>query len=170
MGYKVYDCDSRAKAIMDSDAGLRQKLARALGDDVLNEDGSCNRQVISGKVFSDKTLLAALNSLVHGAVRDDLRRWCRESCPGTRDHRLFVESAILYQSGLDRMVDDIWQVTAPEDVRVSRVMARNGLTAEQVRARISSQDAVRIPAVHPPTACIVNDGLRPILPRILDLL
>lgn len=169
MGYKVYDCDSRAKAIMDGDAVLRHRIACALGDDVLRDDGSCDRQAISRKVFSDKSLLTALNRLVHGAVRDDLRRWCTISCPLTRYGHLFVESAILYQSGLDRMVSDIWTVRAPEDVRLRRVMSRNGLSAAQVRARIASQTAA-IPDPHPPTAYIDNDGIRPLLPQILRLL
>lgn len=165
LGYDVYDCDLRARTIMDNDSGLKERLACEFGAHVLHDNGAINRPVLSEIVFGDSARMAVLNSMVHGAVREDIRSWCiREDA-----RRLFVETAILYQSGLDRMVTDIWEVTAPEETRIARVMRRNNLTADQVRTRIEAQSPF-IPATHPPTYVIVNDGCTPLLPQILSLL
>lgn len=167
MGYPCYDCDSHARSIMEGDMEIKRSIAAALGEDTLKADGTLDRNRISQIVFGDRNYLYKLNSIVHGAVRDDLHRWCLELC---HDHKiLFVETAILYESGLDRMVEAVWQVTAPAELRVQRVMSRNGLSADAVKARIKAQEAA-VPAVHPPTYPIVNDGKTGLLPQVLSLL
>lgn len=166
MGYQVYDCDSRAKAIMDSDAALRLRIAENLdAPEVLNSDGSLNRQELSRIVFDDHSKLNVLNSLVHGAVKADIRRWlARLAAEGVR--RAFVETAILFESGLDSQVDDLWQVVAPDDVRIRRVCRRNGLTPEQVRARIAAQSTDIPPHFSRPVTTIENAPGIPLLPQI----
>ena len=166
LGYEVYDCDLRARAIMEGDEALKKRLADAFGNDIINEDGSLNRQALGAIVFNDPEKLEALNAMVHGAVKDDIVAW---RTGHSKQTRLFIETAILYQSGLDKMVDDIWEVTAPEEIRIARVIARNNLTAAQVRARIAAQ-RFPVPAQHPPVRHIINDGHRPLLPQILEIL
>lgn len=166
LGYEVYDCDLRARAIMEGDEALKKRLADAFGNDIINEDGSLNRQALGAIVFNDPEKLEALNAMVHGAVKDDIVAW---RTGHSKQTRLFIETAILYQSGLDKMVDDIWEVTAPEEIRIARVIARNNLTAAQVRARIAAQ-RFPVPAQHPPVRHIINDGHRPLLPQILGIL
>ena len=166
LGYEVYDCDLRARAIMEGDEALKKRLADAFGNDIINEDGTLNRQALGAIVFNDPEKLEALNAMVHGAVKDDIVAWRTDHSKRTR---LFIETAILYQSGLDKMVDDIWEVTAPEEIRIARVIARNNLTAAQVRARIAAQ-RFPVPAQHPPVRHIINDGHRPLLPQILEIL
>lgn len=166
LGYEVYDCDLRARAIMDGDEALKKRLADAFGNDIINEDGSLNRQALGTIVFNDPEKLEALNAMVHGDVKDDIVTW---RTGHSKQTRLFIETAILYQSGLDKMVDDIWEVTAPEEIRIARVIARNNLTAAQVRARIAAQ-RFPVPAQHPPVRHIINDGHRPLLPQILGIL
>lgn len=167
MGYQVYDCDSRAKMLMDADAAIKVRLADDIHPECLLEDGSINRSRLSEIVFRDSEALECLNRIVHEAVRNDLKRWC-EANFGSR--RLFVETAILYQSGLDAMVDDVWEVNAPLDLRIERVMARNSLTREQVISRISMQDSFVPSELHPRVYKIINDGDIPLLPRIESLL
>lgn len=166
LGYEVYDCDLRARGIMDGDAALKNRLSEAFGKNIVGSDGSIDRPALGAIVFNDPEKLDILNALVHGAVKDDIAAWCDRL---SAQPRLFIETAILYQSGLDKMVDDIWEVTAPEDVRIARVMARNNLTAEQVRSRIEAQ-RFPVPAQHPPVATILNDGHTPLLPQVLALL
>ena len=166
MGYPVYDCDSQAKALMDSDESISRAIADKIGPHCVNPDGSINRPALSDTVFSSPDRLDTLNSIVHGAVRAHLASWI-----ATRhDKVLFVETAILYQSGLDRMVDEVWHVDAPASVRLQRVMKRNGLTASQVKARMDAQDAYRPERVHPVIHTVINDGLTPVLPRVERLL
>lgn len=129
-------------------------------------DGSIDRRRLGEIVFSDAEALARLNSIVHAAVREDLALWAARR-PGKL---LFVETAILYQSGLDAMVDEVWDVEAPPELRLERVMARNGLDAEAVKARIEAQDSYRPARIHPQTTVIVNDGCVPLLPQLEKLL
>lgn len=166
LGYEVYDCDSRAARIMDSDAAIKRMIAERVHPESLTADGHIDRKRLSEIVFGDYEALQRLNSIVHEAVRADLSRWGAARAVST----FFVETAILYQSGLDRMVDAVWKVDAPLDLRISRVMARNGVTREKVLARIASQDAFVPQAVHPSVFRIVNDGVEPILPQVEALL
>lgn len=175
IGYPVYDCDLRARAIMDADPDIHRALAHRISPTVITPQGTIDRPALSAIVFAHPDKLATLNTIVHGAVRDDLTRWLHTlttatSTPATPAPRAFVETAIPYESGLHTMVHDIWQVTAPDHIRIQRVILRSGLTPDQIRARIRAQRATPIPPHHPPIHTITNDGLTPILPTIHHLL
>ncbi len=165
MGHKVYDCDTRAKALMDTDESIKDDLINLISIDAVRSDRTIDRKLLSEIVFNDPDALSRLNSIVHKAVRADLRRWRDTSS----DKTVWVETAILYASRLDREVDEVWEVTAPTELRVQRVMQRNSMSREQVLARISSQSTTAA-QLHPLTKTIVNDGVEPVLPQILSLL
>ncbi|WP_305386166.1 dephospho-CoA kinase [uncultured Muribaculum sp.] len=165
MGHKVYDCDTRAKALMDTDESIKNDLINLISIDAVSSDRTIDRKLLSEIVFNDPDALSRLNSIVHKAVRADLRRWRDTSS----DKTVWVETAILYASRLDREVDEVWEVTAPTELRVQRVMKRNSMSREQVLARISSQSTTAA-QLHPLTKTIVNDGVEPVLPQILSLL
>lgn len=165
MGHKVYDCDTRAKALMDTDESIKDDLINLISIDAVRSDRTIDRKLLSEIVFNDPDALSRLNSIVHKAVRADLRRWRDTSS----DKTVWVETAILYASRLDREVDEVWEVTAPTELRVQRVMKRNTMSREQVLARISSQSTTAA-QLHPLTKTIVNDGVEPVLPQILSLL
>ncbi|MCM1051982.1 MAG: dephospho-CoA kinase [Paenibacillus sp.] len=163
MGYPVYDCDSRAREIMDNNDAIKQAIADNIAPACI-KDGEIDRKELSATVFSSPEKLEILNGIVHGAVRDHLALW--HSSEHQADPICFVETAILYQSGLDAMVDEVWHVDAPCEVRVERVMKRNGLSRDEVLARIESQDSFIPTSVHPATKLIDNDGDTAILPQI----
>ncbi len=140
MGYEVYDCDSRAKALMTDDADVREQLITEFGEETYLADGSLNRAHLSAAAFSDQEALARLNAIVHPATARDMKRWSDEQA-ATGSNISFVETALLRTAGLDKLVDGVWHVTAPAEVRIERVMARSGLTAQQVRERMSAQSA-----------------------------
>lgn len=160
MGWPVYDCDSSARSLQDSDPGMRRLIADEVTPDALNPDGSLNRQALGRCVFANHYKLQLLNRIVHGAVASDLRA----EISRCRLPLFFVETAILYESGFDKMVDAIWEVTAPEPLRIARVMARNAMSESEVRARIASQS----PMNNPSHFIIINDGGTPVLPQIID--
>ena len=167
MGYAVYDCDSEAKRLMDVSAEIKTAIATEIAADCIDSDGAINRPKLSGYVFNDSMLLDALNRMVHGAVREDFARWCDRH----KDEAiLFVETAILYQSGMDAMVDEVWKVEASRQTRISRVMSRNGLTPQQVESRIASQDSFIPPHLHLHISHIDNNGTHPLLPQIQKML
>ncbi len=164
MGYEVYDCDSRARAIMEGNPDIALQISREVCHSAVTPDGFIDRRILSKTVFSDLELLEKLNSIVHSYVRNDIREWSygKSVC--------FVETAILYQSGLDRMVSRVWNVTAPEAVRVSRVMLRSCLTEHEVRQRIAAQDSFKPQNIHRHVCRIINDGIKPLLPQIEALI
>lgn len=164
LGYPVYDCDVEARRLMDSSSEIRDKIAARIDSNCI-VDGCIDRRRLAAIVFADPEALASLNGIVHGAVRAHLDDW-RASQRGL----CFVETAILYQSHIDRMVDSVWEVIAPVGLRVSRVMARSGLTSTEVKARINSQESYRPDRSHPLVHHIINDDITPVLPRVERLL
>lgn len=163
MGHEVYDCDSRAKKIMDSDSAIISRIASEVCAEAV-VCGSIDRRRLAEVVFSDAHALSRLNSIVHGAVRSDIARWASDRSLA------FVETAILYQSGLDRMVSEVWQVIAPLSLRLGRAMRRDNASEQAVRARIATQDSHIPVRVHPCVREIVNDEVEPLLPQLLSLL
>ena len=164
MGYAVYDCDSRAKALMDVSERIKSLLAERISPAVITAEGEIDRRVLASIVFSDSDRLGVLNEIVHAEVRADLAEWAAGR------PLAFVETAILYESGLDAMVDEVWMVDAPKEMRVERVMKRSSMSAAEVEARIESQLAFTPSKLHPKTHLIVNDNFRAVLPQVEQLL
>lgn len=180
LGYEVYDCDSRAKSIMDGSSAIMARLAHEISSDVI-ETGADGMQVINRRrladiVFNDGDALARLNAIVHSAVKDDILRWKTSLAQSVLRGplHLFVETAILVESGLDRMVDNVWEVSAPLETRIERAMMRDNAPRHLIEARIRSQrslsdcDGVMAPDIR--VDRIVNDDFRPLLPQIFALL
>lgn len=164
VGYEVYDCDSRAKKIMDESRPIKQSIADEICREAITAGWEIDRVRLAEAVFSDANKLERLNALVHEAVRNDIRQWCRG-----RD-LAFVETAILYQSGLDAMADMVWEVEAPAELRIERVMERSGLSRQQVESRINAQNGFVAGRCHPHVERILNDGDNPLLPRVESML
>lgn len=148
MGYEVYDCDSRAKWVMTHDDLLRQQLIALFGEATYLPDGSLNKPHLSAAIFGDNEALAKMNACVHPAVDRDLRKQYEAYKEITNynlqitDYRpFFFESAILFESGFDELSlpDEVWTISAPLELRISRAMQRDHATREQVLNRINSQ-------------------------------
>lgn len=133
-GAGVYDCDSRARILMDESRNIVSQMIEYLGEEVVDADGKIDRKATAEIIFSDTEKRRWLNSVVHRAVRDDISAWCASDASN-----IYVESAIPAESGLLEMTSEVWYVDASEEERVERVMTRSGLSAEEVRRRISSQ-------------------------------
>ena len=151
MGYAVYDTDSEAKRLIVEDAAVRKQMIQLFGSDVY-KDGIYQTAFVAQRVFTDKSLLAQLNAIVHPAVRADILRTLpappfKEGSSSPLKGRLggviFVECAILYQAGFDTLCDKVVAVTAPEEIRLARVLARDHSTIDKVRARMRAQEAER---------------------------
>lgn len=162
MGYSVYDCDSRAKQLMATSASLRERLIRAFGSEVFN-GAALNREALAAKVFADKNQLAKLNSIVHPAVISDIREWADKR---SNSDLFFVETALLRESGVERLADDVIVVTAPIELRIERVMRRNNASREQVEARIKAQGDFDFSDA----TVVVNDDVAPIIPQLISFL
>lgn len=130
----VYDSDKEAKRLMNDDPELRSAIIARFGGESYSAEG-LNRKYLADKVFADSEALQALNALVHPAVKRDFERWAKEQ---DGDY-VVLESAILFESGMDAMVDFKLAVVAPLDLRVSRTCRRDKCDEESVRRRIAAQ-------------------------------
>lgn len=110
-GYKVLDSDIHARRIMDADAGIKARIAGEICCEAI-VDGNIDRRRLAAAVFSDAGLLGRLNAIVHPAVVNSLAA----ETPG-KDGLLFVETAIFYQSRLNRVADAEWRVESPMPMR-----------------------------------------------------
>ena len=134
-GYMVYDCDQEAKRIIAENADVQQEIIDLLGEESF-VDGIYNTAYVAQRVFEDSHLLAALNAIVHPAVGLDIMKRKPD----------FVESAIIYESGLDILCDRIIVIDAPEEIRIARTIARDyhgdasPANIDKVRARIKAQN------------------------------
>lgn len=161
-GFAVYDCDREAKRIIATDKNVQQQIIALFGEEAF-VNGVYNTTFVAKRAFSQKELLEQLNAIVHPAVKADIYQ---------RSRSIFIESAILYESGLAPLCDKIFFVDAPEDLRIARTIARdyNGVASpdniNKVRARIRAQQS---PSIHHPSPVlhINNDGNTPI-PDLAD--
>ena len=133
-GVAVYDSDSRAKSLMSESAELRDALVAEFGEECY-EGGMLNRSYLASKVFGSEEQLAKLNSIVHPAVKADFLAWAEEQ----QGDFCILETAILFESGFDAVVDCSVAVLAPTPLRIERAMQRDGATREQIEARIKAQ-------------------------------
>jgi dephospho-CoA kinase len=131
----VYYSDYRAKLLMNTDKELKKELMKLLGNKIYSKDGELDKKKMASKIFTDKKLLEKVNSIVHPAVRKDYMKWrAKQKAPYT-----LQESALTFEIGADKHVDDVILVYAPEKLLIERTMQRNNISKTQVKDRLSKQ-------------------------------
>ena len=138
LGVRCYDSDSRAKWLMQNDPDLRAELIEIFGEQVYNDNGELDRARLAAEVFGNSERLAALNGAVHPAVGRDWERWCEER-RGEGARYAILESAILFDCGFDKKVDQVITVSAPEQTRIERAAMRDNAPTDVIRNRIKAQ-------------------------------
>lgn len=133
-GIPVYIADEEAKKIMDTSEVLKL-IAETFGANLI-ENGTINRQKLAQLVFKNSKKLQQLNNIIHPKVKQDFDNWVQK-----HHNHLFIvkEAAILFESGSYKYCDKIITVTAPKSVRLQRVMQRDGISEDQVLARMQNQ-------------------------------
>ena len=155
-GYTVYDTDSAAKRLVLTPT-VRSAIEQLLGQDVYDGDRYLTRRVAE-RVFADPELLGQLNAIVHPAVRQDLQQMVSALPDGDM---VFVESAILYESGFDSDCDYVVAIIAPKTVRIARTMARDNKTEDEVKQRIKAQMS-NCQLRHRAQYVVENNGRQPV--------
>lgn len=137
LGVPVYYSDLRAKELMSEDASLIAGIKKMFGADSY-KDNIPDRSFLAEKVFGDRFSLDILNSLVHPAVMRDFHSWAVS--PGNHmAGYVILESAIIFDAGLSGELDAVVTISAPEELRIERVVARDNTCRTNVRARMASQ-------------------------------
>lgn len=165
LGIPVYYADDRAKWLMVNNLDLVSKLKSLFGKEAYLENGELNRKYISSKVFSDISLLEKLNSIVHPAVFKDGIQW-HDSFKDVS--YTLKEAALLFESGGYKNLDKVITVYAPKEVRIQRVMNRDGSSRAEVEARIDKQmpDAEKMELAD---YIIKNDERNKLIQQVLEI-
>lgn len=137
-GFAVIDADKIAKDIVEKGSPVLVKIAETFGKDMLNADGSLNRQKLADTAFADEHKTKLLNSITHPAILDRAKALAKQYAQQGYKYVMF-DAPLLFESGADKMCDCIVAVIAPHDVRVSRIQKRDGITREQAERRMSAQ-------------------------------
>lgn len=163
-GFEVYDCDSRAKDLMQKSPALKSGLVCLLGNEIYNsKDNSLNKALLAKLIFNSEVIRRNVNELVHEAVLDDIKKIIF-SYKGF----FFIESAILFSSGIDKLCDEIWVVTASEQERVNRIIKRNPtMSLNDINERINSQKEEKNFLDNQKIFILDNSENKPVLSKIL---
>ncbi|MCF0160238.1 MAG: dephospho-CoA kinase [Bacteroidaceae bacterium] len=161
----IYYCDAEAKRLNVEHPLIRQALSDLVGADTYCADGSLNKAFLARYLFSDPSHTRKVNAIVHPHLKADFEQWAkRQTAP-----IVATESAILFESGMDKLVDSCVVVTAPLELRIQRVMQRDQIAESAAWQRINAQldEQKRIEqADH----IILNDGIEPLIPQLERLI
>lgn len=164
-GIPVYNTDSEAKRLMLSDEGICRRLTALLGKEVYKSDGTLNKPLLANYLFADSCHAGQINAIVHPQVKADFLKWADLQ---TGCEIVALESAILFESGFDNIVDKVVMVYAPVELRIRRVMLRDSTTEEKIRQRIVAQMDDKAKQDRS-DFIIFNDGSRPLNLQLDDL-
>jgi len=164
LGVPVYYADFHAKMLMESDVRIQKELIKLFGPSIIQE-GKIDRAKLAGILFNNDNALRSVNTIVHPAVRKDFDRWGMEMA---EHHYIIEEAAILFESGAYKLLDFNIAVSAPEDIRIKRVMIRDNTSREEVLSRISKQ-MTEHERNSLADAVIINDESELLIPQVLAL-
>ncbi|MGN0221260.1 MAG: dephospho-CoA kinase [Prevotella sp.] len=157
-GIRIYDCDSAAKRLMRTDSSLQRQLISLIGANAY-VGGVLNKAAVASFLLQSKANAQAIDAIVHPAVARDFRQsGCR-----------WMECAILFESGFHQLVDKVVVVTAPQQVRLQRVMDRDHISREKALQWMQRQ-LPQEEVVERAHFCIANDGIEPLEPQVQHLL
>lgn len=163
LGIPVFNADRAAKEVMETDAGLRKAIIDKFGSEAYT---GChlNRKYLANIVFNDPRQLEALNSLVHPYTIAAAEKWAMEqNAPYT-----VKEAALFFEAGSAIGFDYMIGVYAPQYLRIKRVMDRDGITKEEVTARMQKQIQEEI-KMRLCDFVILNDDQNLLIPQVLKL-
>jgi len=164
LGVPVFNADITAKSIMNTDPDLIAAIKETFGTEAYHENGELNRKYLASQVFNNQKALNQLNALVHPAAIQASINWVNaQNVP-----YVIKEAAILFESGSYKNCDFNILVFSPEEIRIERVMKRDGVDEESVRSRINKQ----MPEEEKKKMAdfiIINDGKTALIPQVLKL-
>ncbi len=134
LGIPVYDSDLEAKQLMVSSQKVKKSIIALLGKKAYHGK-KLDKTYISNKIFTNETLLKKLNAIVHPAVKKDFLAWMKKQ----DSPYVIQETALIFENKSQDFYDKVILVTAPRDLRVNRVMKRDGSFKQDVLARIENQ-------------------------------
>ena len=163
IGIPVFNADEEAKRIMQTSPEIKIKLIDQFGTDIYNESG-LDKEKLANIVFNDPFQLQLLNAIVHPLTIQAAKDWAaKQTSP-----YVIKEAALIFESGAADGLLKVIGVTAPLSLRTHRVMQRDGITKEQVDARMRNQisDTIKMRLCD---YVIENNNQQMVLPQVLDI-
>jgi len=163
LGIPVYYADTQAKLLMNTDPELKASLQGYFGSEIY-VDGILVRHQLAEIIFNDPSALEKVNSWVHPAVARDFERWCKMH----PSPYVLEEAAIIFESNITQRFEKVILVTAPDDIRIERVCARDQVAPEIVRKRMDNQwpEEKKIALAD---YVIYNDNVQLIAPQVMSI-
>lgn len=164
-GIPVFKADEAGHAALE-DKKILDELNSHYGSVIFNSDGTLNRRQLGKIVFNNPSELEFLSGLVHPFVKQCFDNWCQRYL----DSQIVIhEAAIIFESGFNKYFDRIILVSAPEEIRLQRVLQRDRITISEARARMDRQwpEEKKMPLSD---YLIINDGKFPIIPQVFKIL
>ncbi|MFN8206663.1 MAG: dephospho-CoA kinase [Bacteroidales bacterium] len=164
LGAAVFLADDESRKLLDTCEPLKEEIKKHFGKDLYSSEG-IDKKAFAGIIFSEPEKLKLANSLIHPYVHEAFAIWAQQQASA---RVVFMEAAILFETGSWKKLDRMVLVYAPEEVRIKRVMERDRVTREGVLERMRYQlpDCEKIKLAH---YLINNDGNTPLLPQVLNL-
>jgi dephospho-CoA kinase len=161
LGIPVFYADTEAKVLLDESEEIKSGLINLFGA-ALYADGKLNRKELASHIFNDKEAIQKVNSIVHPAVTKRFEEWRAKQ----KATYVLQEAAILFETGGYKRFDKNILVSAPKEIRIKRIMQRDGLTEDEILARMQNQwdENHKIALAD---FVILNDESEMLLPQIL---
>jgi len=163
-GIPVYIADEESKRLTQSSPVIRKGLIELFDESIYTGEGLDKRRLAS-LIFGNPQMLKAVNSLIHPEVYKDYLRWAESK----NTELCALESAILFESGFDKLADYTVMVYAPEEIRIQRAMNRDNASRTDVTNRIKNQLPDEIKS-DKSDFVILNDGIQALIPQVESLL
>ena len=163
LGIPVFDADSNAKQLMNTNALIKKELIAAFDKSIFNDD-ELDRKKLASIVFNDEQKLKLLNSIVHPATIKASEEWVKQQ----QSKYVIKEAALLFESGSNKELDLVIGVIAPKEIRIERVIARDNTSKKEAELRITKQNDEEITK----KLCdysIINDDEHLVIPQVLEL-
>lgn len=160
----VYNADMCAGIIMEMPSVIDQ-IIKIFSSDILSSQGITDKKKIAEIVFADKQKLQKLNGIIHPLVIADFEQWMKDQ---KKASYIIMESAILFETSYYELFDKIIFVSAPQSLRMKRVMARDGVEAEHVKKRISQQLPEK-DKIKKADFVILNNDRKALMPQVLSI-
>lgn len=164
LGVPVFYADRVASELYD-EPEIREQVKQTFGDEIYDSDGKLIRQKLAGLVFHDEKALRNINGIIHPGVVKRYMQWLEDHV--NEDYTIH-EAAILFESNLEHEFDRIIMVSAPEEIRLQRVMERDAADEKDVEARMKNQWPEDQKAKKADFV-IINDGKQFLIPQILKI-
>lgn len=161
----VYEADIQSKRLVNTSEIIRKELTEEYGKDIYLQNGDINKAKLANIIFNNKHELEKVNRIIHPVVFNDFKEWCDNH---KNKKYMIHEAAIMFESGVNKLMNAVVFIDAPKDIRIKRVIQRDKICEKDVLMRIKNQmseEEKKKLSDH----VIINDDKEYLLPQILKL-